>query len=174
MKKIIITLFTIFALFGCAEDENTNIHTYFDVKWEDISHYLPAEYPAPYLKQYRALLGMNEQLYQFIDKVEIESRDEMLYLDVYIYDTESSFISYGAYDSYINQILPFYADFKKDKCNTIKSNTVCNIYGCYIDKEHYQCNSDGSSNHHNINIFYENNEYNYLNGYMHIKFTIKL
>lgn len=91
---------------------------------------------------------------------------------MYIYDTDNSYIRYGTYNNYINQIMPFYTDFIQNECNTIKSETICNIYGCQTDK-HSQCSSNGLSEHHDLQIFYENNDFDYYNEYIHFKFIIK-
>ena len=168
LKKIFLLLIISVTVFGCADDE-TNVETFHDVKWEEIAHYLPAEYPVPYLKDNRSHISGT---YEFIDKVEIEKKDQVIYLNIYIYDTDNSHIRYGAYNSYINKITPFYTNFTQNECNTIKSETRCNIYGCLTDK-HIQCDSSGLSEHHDLQIFYENNDFNYYQEYIHFKFIIK-
>lgn len=70
LKKIFLLLIISVTVFGCADDE-TNIETLYNVKWEEIAHYLPAEYPVPYLKDVREYFGGK---YEYIDKVEIEKK----------------------------------------------------------------------------------------------------
>lgn len=169
MNKIIFIVISIFFLLSCSDSIEDNKTIYYNVKWEDIAHYLPKDYPVLYLKDAKYFGGK----YEYIDKVEIENKGEVISLNLYIYDTDNSYIVYDAYDDTIEKIKPFYDEFDKYDCDFIKYTEECNIYGCRISNMHKKCTSTGTSKGHNIEVLFEDNEYEYNNGSIALKFTIQ-